>query len=100
MLGKTIQELREPGKRFICGSLDRPSALYVFQPRNCRTATRAASGIPDFDELLDKARSKAPTRSLVSIDDVGMAQPSLPMTERRLITGETFDVDSGYHIMD
>ena len=34
-------------------------------------ATRAASGIPEFDELMDKAQSKAPTRSLVSIDDVG-----------------------------
>jgi len=33
-------------------------------------ATRAASGIPEFDELLDKARAKAPTLSLVSIDDV------------------------------
>src|SRR5580704_463116 len=36
-------------------------------------ATRAASGIPEFDALLDKAKAKAPTRSLVSIDDVGAA---------------------------
>ena len=36
-------------------------------------ATRAASGIPEFDELLDKAQGKAPARSLVSIDDVGVA---------------------------
>src|SRR5262249_21629437 len=34
-------------------------------------ATRAASGIPEFDALLDKAKAKAPSRSLVSIDDVG-----------------------------
>ena len=34
-------------------------------------ATRAASGIPEFDELLAKAKVKAPARSLVSIDDVG-----------------------------
>ena len=34
-------------------------------------ATRAASGIPHFDEMLDRAREKAPARKLVSIDDVG-----------------------------
>jgi len=33
--------------------------------------TRAASGIEDFDALVDKAQAKAPARSLVSIDDVG-----------------------------
>jgi enoyl-[acyl-carrier protein] reductase I len=27
-------------------------------------ATRAASGIPEFDALLDKAKAKAPERSL------------------------------------
>jgi enoyl-[acyl-carrier-protein] reductase (NADH) len=36
-------------------------------------ATRAASGIPEFDALLDKAKVKAPARSLVSIEDVGVA---------------------------
>jgi hypothetical protein len=33
-------------------------------------ATRAASGIPEFDAPLEKAKKKAPARSLVSIDDV------------------------------
>ena len=36
-------------------------------------ATRAASGIPEFDKLLEKAKAKAPARSLVSIEDVGAA---------------------------
>lgn len=36
-------------------------------------ATRAASGIQEFDALPDKAKEKAPARSLVSIDDVGVA---------------------------
>src|ERR1043166_2342076 len=63
-------------------------------------ATRAASGIPEFDQLLDKAKSKAPTRSLVSIDDVGVATAFLAHDAARLITGETLYVDGGYHIMD
>jgi enoyl-[acyl-carrier protein] reductase I len=63
-------------------------------------ATRAASGIPQFDELLDKAREKAPARSLVSIDDVGVATAFLAHDAARLITGQTLYVDGGYHIID
>jgi enoyl-[acyl-carrier protein] reductase I len=63
-------------------------------------ATRAASGIPEFDELLDKARTKAPARSLVSIDDVGAAVAFLAHDAARLITGDTLYIDGGYHIID
>jgi enoyl-[acyl-carrier protein] reductase I len=63
-------------------------------------ATRAASGIPEFDALLDKAKAKAPTRSLINIDDVGVATAFLAHDAARLITGETLYVDGGYHIMD
>jgi len=63
-------------------------------------ATRAASGIPEFDALLDKAKGKAPARSLVSIDDVGVATAFLAHDAARLITGETLYVDGGYHIID
>jgi enoyl-[acyl-carrier protein] reductase I len=63
-------------------------------------ATRAASGIPEFDNLLEKAKAKAPTRSLVSIDDVGLATAFLAHDAARLITGETLYVDGGYHIID
>jgi enoyl-[acyl-carrier protein] reductase I len=63
-------------------------------------ATRAASGIPEFDELLAKAKIKAPTRSLVSIDDVGIATAFLAHDAARLITGSTLYVDGGYHIID
>jgi len=63
-------------------------------------STRAASGIPEFDALLDKAKAKAPARSLVSIDDVGVATAFLAHDAARLITGETLYVDGGYHIID
>jgi enoyl-[acyl-carrier protein] reductase I len=63
-------------------------------------ATRAASGIPQFDTLLDKARTKAPAGGLVSIDDVGAATAFLAHDAARLITGETLYVDGGYHIID
>jgi enoyl-[acyl-carrier protein] reductase I len=63
-------------------------------------ATRAASGIPEFDALLDNAQAKAPARSLVSIDDVGIATAFLAHDAARLITGATLYVDGGYHIID
>jgi enoyl-[acyl-carrier protein] reductase I len=63
-------------------------------------ATRAASGIPEFDELMDRAQSKAPARSLVSIDDVGRATAFLALDGAKLITGTTLYIDGGYHIVD
>jgi enoyl-[acyl-carrier protein] reductase I len=62
--------------------------------------TRAASGIPEFDALLAKALAKAPARSLVSIDDVGMAVAFLALDGAKLMTGETLYIDGGYHIID
>jgi enoyl-[acyl-carrier protein] reductase I len=63
-------------------------------------ATRASSGLADIDKLLDLARAKAPARSLVSIDDVGIATAFLTHDAARLITGTTLYVDGGYHIID
>ncbi len=63
-------------------------------------ATRAASGIPEFDRLLEKAKAKAPTRSLVSIEDVGAATAFLAHDVARLITGDTIYIDGGYHLVD
>jgi enoyl-[acyl-carrier protein] reductase I len=43
-------------------------------------ATRAASGIPEFDELLAKAKVRAPARSLVSITMSVLPRRFSPMT--------------------
>lgn len=63
-------------------------------------ATRAASGIPEFDALLAKAKTKSPARELVSIEDVGIATAFLAHDAARLMTGEVLYVDGGYHIID
>jgi enoyl-[acyl-carrier protein] reductase I len=49
---------------------------------------------------MDKARSQAPARSLVSIDDVGKATAFLALDGAKLITGSVLYVDGGYHIID
>jgi enoyl-[acyl-carrier protein] reductase I len=62
--------------------------------------TRAASGLSAFDELLNRAADKAPTRALVGIDDVGIATAYLATDAAHLITGNTVFIDGGYNIMD
>ena len=85
--------------RYIAAELG-PKGIRVHAISPGPLATRAASGIPEFDALLDKAKSKAPARSLVSIDDVGVATAFLAHDAARLITGDTLYVDGGYHVMD
>jgi enoyl-[acyl-carrier protein] reductase I len=85
--------------RYIAAELG-PKGIRVHAISPGPLSTRAASGIPEFDELLDKAKAKAPARSLVSIEDVGVATAFLAHDAARLITGETLYVDGGYHIID
>ena len=61
--------------------------------------TRAASGLKDFDELLDRAAAEAPAGQLVGIDDVGIACASLATDAAKLITGNTIYIDGGLSIM-
>jgi enoyl-[acyl-carrier protein] reductase I len=89
----------ESAVRYIAAELG-PRGIRVHAISPGPLATRAASGIPEFDELLEKAKEKAPARSLVSIDDVGVATAFLAHDAARLITGETLYVDGGYHIID
>src|SRR5262249_40822628 len=89
----------ESAVRYMAAELG-PKGIRVHAISPGPLATRAASGIPEFDALLDKARAKAPARSLVSIDDVGVATAFLAHDAARLMTGETLYIDGGYHIID
>ncbi len=61
-------------------------------------ATRAASGINHFDELLSAATDRAPTRQLATIDDVGAVAAFLASPEARNLTGGVHDIDGGFSI--
>ena len=89
----------ESAVRYLAAELG-PKGIRVHAISPGPLATRAASGIPEFDVLLDKAKAKAPAKSLVSIDDVGAATAFLAHDAARLITGETLYIDGGYHIID
>jgi enoyl-[acyl-carrier protein] reductase I len=94
-----VKAALESATRYLAAELG-PKGIRVHAISPGPLKTRAASGITAFDELLNKAQSKAPTRSLVSVDDVGIAVAFLGMDGAKLITGETLYIDGGYHIID
>jgi enoyl-[acyl-carrier protein] reductase I len=61
--------------------------------------TRAASGIPEFDELIAEARRRSPLLREVEIDDVGSLCAFLVSDAAQAITGDVHYVDGGFHIL-
>lgn len=61
-------------------------------------ATRAASGIENFDELLSAASDRSPTQKLTTIEDVGAMAAFLASPEARNLTGGVHDIDGGFSI--
>lgn len=94
-----VKAALESATRYMAAELG-PKKIRVHAISPGPLKTRAASGISDFDTLLSKAESKAPSRSLVSIDDVGVAVAFLATDAAKLITGDTLYIDGGYHIID
>lgn len=81
---------------------------YELGPKNIRVnaisagpvATRAASGLSEFDKLLQKSKARSPLAKALSADDVGSLGAYLVSDGAAAITGETIFVDCGYHIAD
>jgi enoyl-[acyl-carrier protein] reductase I len=61
--------------------------------------TRAASGLKDFDLMLNEAVKRAPVGELVDIMDVGFACAYLATPYARRMTGQTLFIDGGVNIM-
>lgn len=61
-------------------------------------ATRAASGIDHFDDLMAEAADRAPTHQLATIEDVGAMAAFLASAEARNLTGGVHDIDGGFSI--
>jgi enoyl-[acyl-carrier protein] reductase I len=61
--------------------------------------TRAASGLKDFDLMLNTAAQRAPLGELVDIQDVGFTCAFLATPYARRLSGETLYVDGGVNIM-
>jgi enoyl-[acyl-carrier protein] reductase I len=61
--------------------------------------TRAASGLKDFDLMLNEAARRAPLGELVDIMDVGYTCAFLATPLAKRMSGETLYVDGGVNIM-
>ena len=61
--------------------------------------TRAASGLKDFDLMLNEAAQKAPLGELVDIMDVGFTCAYLATPFAKRVTGGTVYVDGGANII-
>ena len=59
--------------------------------------TRAASGLSDFDKLMEEAASKAPLHQLVTLEQIGEMAAFLVSDSTEQVTGQTIYVDAGYN---
>lgn len=76
-----------------------PSGIRVHAISPGPLQTRAASGLKDFDQMLNESAKKAPLGELVDIMDVGSACAYLATDFARRITGGTIYVDGGANII-
>ena len=87
---------------FVCRYL-----AYELGPRGIRVhpispgplKTRAASGLKDFNLMLNEAASKSPLGQLVDIMDVGWTCAYLATPFAHRLTGDTVYIDSGANIV-
>lgn len=93
-----VKAALEASTRYLAAELG-PRGIRVNAVSPGPLATRAASGIPNFDALMDDAVRRAPLRRLVEIDEVGALCTFLAGDGARAITGSTLYVDAGYHIL-
>lgn len=63
-------------------------------------ATRAASGLTDFDELLKSNLEHSVMKGPLGIDDVGALVAFLASDAAKAMTGDTLYVDEGHHLLD
>lgn len=84
--------------RYIATELG-PKGIRVHAVSPGPLATRAASGIRDFDELMQRVSASAPVRRLVTIEEVGAACVFLASPYGAAMTGETLYIDGGFHIL-
>lgn len=93
-----VKAALEASMRYLAAELG-PRGIRVNAVSPGPLATRAASGIPQFEALLADAVQRAPLRRLVSLQDVGALCTFLAGDGAQAITGSTLYVDGGHHIL-
>jgi len=76
-----------------------PRRIHVHALSSGPVATRAASGIDRFDELLEKTRERTPDHQLVTIEQIGRISAFLASDAGSAMTGATSYADHGFHVV-
>ena len=93
-----IKAALESAVRYMAYDLG-PKGIRVFAVSPGPIMTRAASGITNFDKLLQSDAVKAPLGHTVSIEEVGALTAFLCTSGSSGMTGQTIYVDAGAHIV-
>ncbi|MCB8877397.1 enoyl-ACP reductase FabI [Acidisoma silvae] len=93
-----VKAALESSMRYVAAELG-PKGIraHTISPGPIRT--RAASGIENFDNLLNAAAARAPEHHLVDIEDVGNLAAFLVSDAAQRITGTIIPVDGGEHLL-
>lgn len=93
-----VKAALEASVRYVAAELG-PKGISVNAISPGPIATRAASGLPRFEQLLSDAGQRAPLRRLVTQDEVGELARFLVSRPGRALTGNVLYVDGGLHIL-
>lgn len=93
-----VKAALESAMRYVAAELG-PKGIRAHAISPGPIATRAASGIDRFDQMLDRAAAEVPERQLVTVTDVGALAAFLVSDAARRITGTVIPVDSGQHLL-
>lgn len=92
-----VKAALEAATRYVAAELG-PRAIRANVLSPGPIATRAASGIEDFDSLMLDACNRAPERRLVTIDEVGDVAAFLASDRAAGVTGTVIHIDGGRHV--
>ena len=93
-----VKAALQAASRYLAAELG-PKGIRVHAISPGPLQTRAASGIPHFDQLMQDAIDRAPLHKLVSIEDIGALSAYLVSDVARSLTGGTIYIDGGYNIV-
>jgi enoyl-[acyl-carrier protein] reductase I len=93
-----IKACLEASVRYMSTELAR-SKIRVFAISAGPIATRAASGLKDFDKIAQKAEANSPMGRLVTTDEVGNVSVFLVSDLSAGMTGQTIYVDCGASVI-
>jgi len=93
-----VKAALEASVRYLAKELG-PQRIRVFAVSPGPLRTRAASGIAQFDELIDMAVTRSPGQRLVDIGEVGRVVAFLASPASCGMTGDVVYIDAGLHNM-